>query len=588
MTSSSSIQEVDGVIVDSTVIDDDPYIWLEDVESNESLQFAKDANDACLSALGNPNDTDAYTRILDVLESKDRIPHVTLYGYNNDGESILMNFWKDSEHPKGIWRYTSYESYRTTNPNWITTLDIDQLAINDNKSWVYKGNNPLSRSRDDITICNKKRVSRTLIQLSNGGSDAIYIKEFDLLTNTFVESDAFHIPIEGKSRINYKSRNICYVGTTHLGNVTDSGYPRTIREWIRGTDLNNAPIIHQGEITDVSVGMYIVDERIWNGNLYEIKYRSMTFYTSKYWIRRITDEDLVLPSVDNDANPFIPLDIQDDAQIDFVGQMIFITLRSDWNPCNDIIYPKGSVIYTDIETFITIGCSACQYHILFQPTSKTSYSGYTLTKDYMIMYTMDDVKEKLYFYKINPNGTSIELINGPSSQQQGQPLPIRSCSCIPIDPYSGSNEFFFTTSDYTTPSTLYKADVSKMIESNEDDMTDKDPFIVEKLKSLPSQYDSTNYITEQHFAISLDGTSVPYFIIRPKDIIYDGYNPTLLYGYGGFEVSLGPKYIASTGIVWLERNPKSAVYVEANIRGGKLYVMLIGFGYLSSSFLSNK
>ena len=191
----------------------DPYIWLEDVESEESLNFARQSNEACLTKLGNPekSDTGTYDRVLKVLESDDRIPSASCYGHDDDGEPILVNFWKDSKNPKGILRKTTMKSYEEKNPQWTTILNVDELAEKDGISWVYKGGSPLSRAKDPT---DGKKVTRTLISLSRGGSDAVHVKEFDWIKNDFVgpDEDGFVLP-EAKSRASYKSRDVLTVGT---------------------------------------------------------------------------------------------------------------------------------------------------------------------------------------------------------------------------------------------------------------------------------------------------------------------------------------------------------------------------------------
>jgi prolyl oligopeptidase len=189
---------------------EDPYIWLEDVESEESLNFAKDANEKCLKALGDPTKGPSYDRILKVLESQDRIPHVGCHGRNENNERVLFNFWKDEEHPKGIWRKTTEEEYKKDKPQWKTVLDVDKLAEEDEISWVWKGSSLLPRKRDPT---NGKIVTRALLSLSRGGSDAVHLKEFDLITEDFVpEGEGFRLP-EAKTRASYKSRDVLLVGS---------------------------------------------------------------------------------------------------------------------------------------------------------------------------------------------------------------------------------------------------------------------------------------------------------------------------------------------------------------------------------------
>jgi len=557
-----SAATTDTTAATATTAMEDPYLWLEDVESKESLDFAKAANTACLTALGDPatSGTGTYDAVLKVLESNDRIPHVSKLGRDLEGNEILYNFWKDQTNPKGLWRKTSLESYQKAKPDWTTVLDVDALAEADGISWVWKGSRPLPRSRDPMSD-NGRVVTRALLSLSRGGSDAVHIKEFDLVDGAFVTDRPFILG-EAKTRASYKSRDVLLVGSDFgPDSLTDSGYPRTVKEWVRGTDIADAPVIFKGEKKDVSVSAFISDERLWDGGIYEVRSRSMTFYTSKFWMRKVQYEQLLAP--DDPARvgvappgEFVEVQVQEDAEINFMGKLLMISLRSDWEPKpGETTYKTGSVIYTDLDTFLEQGPAACDYEVFFEPTERTAYEYFTVTKNYLVMATMDNVKSKLQFYKIGNKGSTLTPVGGDTEAQ------IRDCNVRPLDPYDGNDQFWFTTNDFTTPSTLFLADAAKVEEVS--DMPDS--FIVSKVKSLPPQYDSSNLAVSQLIAISKDGTEIPYFIVKKKDAVMDGKNPTLLYGYGGFEVSLGPHYIATAGLAWLERG---GVYVEANIRGG--------------------
>lgn len=531
----------------------DQFTYLENVESEESLQFATSANEKCLAALGDPTSSPTYDRVLEVLESNDRIPYASQMGFNSDGEAIVFNFWKDSTNPKGLWRKTTLASYKTTNPEWTTVLNVDELAKTDDISWVYKGSRTLPRRRD--IDGDGKTVTRALLNLSRGGSDAVHVKEFDLVKGDFVTESPFNLP-EAKTSASYKSRDVLIVGTEMgEGSLTDSGYPRQVREWVRGTDIKDAPVVFEGEATDVSVGAFIDDNRHYgNGPIYEVRYRSLTFYTSHYWVRPIQFEHLLAPTDARAAGveepgDFVKVDIQDDAKVDFLGNMMLVTLRSDWEVAGKT-FKQGSVIYCDAKTFLEDGKEACNYTILFQPTDRTALEYYSATKNYVILVTMDNVKSKLDFYKIEDDGRSLKYVGGDQEAQ------VRAVSVSAVDSQD-SDEFWFTTSGYTEPSTLNLADAQK-VEVGE-------AYVTEVVKSLPAQYDASNLEVEQHFATSKDGTKVPYFIVKKKGTELNGKTPTLLYGYGGFEISLGPKYIASVGISWLERG---GAYVEACIRGG--------------------
>ena len=544
--------------------EDDPYVWLEDVESKESLDFAKASNEKCLKALGDPKNGETYDRILEVLESEDRIAYASCHGRDPDrnDQRIYYNFWKDKEHPKGIWRKTTEKEYNNNDkqPAWETVLDVDALAEKDGISWVYKGSSLLPRGRDPT---NGKIITRGLLQLSRGGSDAVHIKEFDLATKEFVaEDDGGFCVGEAKTRINYKGRDVVLVGSDFgEGSLTDSGYPRTVKEWSRGTPIEDAPTIFEGEATDVAVNGYVADQRNWGGSIWQVHSRSITFYTSKYFFAKLTPDHLTKPEdcqADLPEPEFKEMDIQEDASMNYVGNILFIELRSDWTPKDDgVTYKQGSVIYCDIDEFWSGGKAFVDYSILFEPTAKTAYEYFTVTKNYMILSTTDTVKAKLQFYKIGDNGTSITLVPGGDKEAK-----IRDAGCRAIDSKE-NDEFWFTTSGYTTPTTMYSADLSKIEEEGTSDK--EDTFVIDKLKTLPSQFDSDDLVVEQKFATSKDGTEIPYFMIRKKDIELNGKNPTLLYGYGGFEISLTPRYGATTGLAWLERG---GVYVDANIRGG--------------------
>lgn len=560
----ATMEKKDGYLFVEKSNEEDPYSFLEEVESEESLAFANEANDYTLKALGDPKSRASYERILSVLECNDRIPYVSKYGTDKDGDSILFNLWKDSTNTKGLWRKTTLSSYKTDNPTWKTVLDIDELGRKNKTSWVWKGSRSLPKGRDPKY---DGQTTRALLNLSRGGADAVVVREFDLLKEEFVpEGEAFVIP-EAKTRASYKSRDVLLVGTDFEGeeqSMTDSGYPRIVKEWIRGTDLKDAKTIFEGEKTDVSVSCYIDDQRVRNGPIYEVHYRSITFYTSKYWVRTTPYEFLLTPDdperVAFETNTgtipeeFVEVDIPLDASIDFVAKWMIISLRSDWSPDETKSYKAGSVIYVDANTFLKEGKEKCQYNILFEPTEKTAFETYSVTKNYIIVNIMDNVKSKLLFFKIKDD--SFELVGGDNEAKA------IACSASAIDP-SESDLFWYTTSGYTQPSALHLADAVK-VEEDVDEGTEEH-YIVEKLKSLPHMYESEGLVVTQKVATSKDGTEVPYFLVSKKDTVLDGNTPTLLYGYGGFEISLGPKYIASSGAAWLE---KGGAYVEACIRGG--------------------
>ena len=306
------------------------------------------------------------------------------------------------------------------------------------------------------------------------------------------------------------------------GSLTDSGYPRVIKEWTRGTKIEDAPVVFEGEKTDVSVSMYTNDQRFRGGRIYEIQARSMTFYTTKKWVRRLEYEQLL--AKDDPARggiaqleDFVEVDVQDDASVTFVGKRILISLRSDWEPVpGETVYKSGSLLDADADTFLTQGNQAVTYSVLFEPTERTAMEDYSFTKNYAILSILDNVKAKLEFYKIGDDG--FIYVGGDKEAH------IRACSAGAIDSTEGDDIWLYT-SGYTEPSGLSLGDASKVEDSAaaSAEVVDATPnqqlsYHLEDLKSLPAMYDASDLVANQKIAKSKDGTEIPYFIISKKTL----------------------------------------------------------------------
>ena len=542
----------------------DAYRYLEDVDSEESLKFAKEQNEKCLEMLGDPEKSDIYSKVLKVLQNNDRIPYVTAYGMTMSSstasaeDKLMYNFWRDEKNTKGLWRRTSLSSYMNNAADWEVLLDVDELAKKDNVSWVYKGSIGLPMARDDNDKNDNGRVvTRALVKLSDGGADAVHIREMCLINKSFVDEldgseTGFQLP-EAKTRAVYKSRDVLFVGSDFgPGSMTNSGYPRTVREWVRGTDIKDAPIIFEGEMTDVSVTASIDDERKRGGYLLELHERSISFYTGRTRVRKLEPEHLLAPNDPrkqgiSEPPEFTWLDIQDDAKLDFFSKLMVLILRSDWN-IGGKIYKSGSVIYTDFDSFLAEGKENCSFSILFEPTENTALdNGYTSTKNYIILHLIEDVKAKIVLMKFDPMTQSFSVAGGDDEAK------ICDASLWSVDK-TEDDTVWAEISGYTQPPSLYLTN----LESVRENTTDKLSKEGKKVKSLPEQFDANDLEVKQGFAPSKDGTLVPYFIIMKKGTKLNGNTPTLLYGYGGFEISMTPRYSPAQGVCWLERG---GVYV---------------------------
>lgn len=506
--------------------------YLEEVHGEKALNWVKSKNSHCLSHFGDPTLSPIYNRTLSILESKDKIPYVEKIG------SYYYNYWKDDQHLRGIWRRTTFESYCTPSPNWEIVLDVDELGRKENQSWVYVGHDLLEL---DPTII----PTRTLIYLSPGGSDAKVVREFDLETCQFVE-DGFVIP-EGKSNVCWKARDTLLVGTDFKdgSSMTLSGYPRVVHEWNRGTPLSASTRVYEGNEKDVNVHQVYYSHC---GSTYEYRVRSLTFYTSLYSIKRTESGD------------WQDISLPEDVEISFFRNLMLITTRSDWTVSNNITYPAGSLISVSIEDFLEHGIEST-FTVLFQPNDTISLDSTTKLQTYVILTVLDDIKTRLVFWEYCADSNNWVL------RGQEPNALIRGTSLWAYDS-EHSNKFWISVSSFLTPSRLYLLDAEDGIDEIQHH------FAQEPLKSLPAFFDASDLVESQYFTISSDGTRVPYFILHSKNMNLNSQNKTLLYGYGGFEVSLLPSYNAIAGATWLTSGTNATsdtVYVIANIRGGGEY-----------------
>ncbi len=484
---------------------EDPHLWLEDVEGDAALDWVRERNEVAVGAISADPDFDATKdRLLEIYDSDDRIPYATKRG------PYVYNFWRDAEHPRGLWRRTSLASFRTDSPQWEVVIDVDALAESDEENWVWEG-----------ARCLYPDYDRCLILLSRGGADATVVREFDVPTKTFVEG-GFELP-EAKSRLGWVDRDTVYVGTDFgEGSLTESGYPRVVKEWRRGTSIDQAVTVFEGAVEDVSVTAFHDPTP---GYERDFVYRGVTFYTNEVFQR--TKKGLV------------KIDKPDGARFNADGPWLYLELREDWT-IDERTFTAGSLLVHDFKKYMQ---GRRDFEVLFEPTDTSSLDDWSLTKNHLLLNVLDDVKNKL------------SVVSYADGTWNRSPLPgapdFGTVSARALDPLEGDGYWLYI-SDYLTPSTLTLGEINS--------------GKAEVLKQVPPLFDAEGLQVTQHFTTSEDGTRVPYFQVGPADT--DGPGPTLLYGYGGFEVTLLPSYNAGVGAAWLERG---GTYVVANIRGGGEY-----------------
>jgi prolyl oligopeptidase len=480
---------------------DDPYLWLEEVTGDEALAWARARNAETVAELTErPRFTDLRDGIREVLDADDRIPYVRRRG------EYLYNFWQDAANPRGLWRRTTLEEYRTPDPAWEIVLDVDALAAAEDESWVWQGATVL-----------RPAYRRALVELSRGGADAAVVREFDLTTLSFVDG-GFELP-EAKSRISWIDEDRIYVGTDFgEGSLTSSGYPRISKEWRRGTPLSEATTVFEGKPDDVSAGAY--HDRT-EGFERDFVYRNLDFYRMEKYLRTA-------------GGDLVRIDVPDDAETSAHHEWLLIATRSPWS-VGDAVYPPGALLAARFDDFLA---GSRELTVLFEPDEHTSLSYHQWTRNHLILATLQDVKSRFEVLTPADGWARAPLAGVPE---------VGSADIMDTDP-DASDEYFLNASGYTQPATLHRGEIGGD---------------VEVLKRAPAFFDASGLDVRQHFATSDDGTKIPYFVVGQ-----DNAGPTLLTGYGGFEVSLTPAYSGATGRAWLERG---GTYVVANIRGGGEY-----------------
>ncbi len=485
---------------------DADHLWLEEVEGEKALAKVTEWNTASEPKM----QTDTYKamkkELLEIYNSPEKIPYIS---YRN-GQA--HNFWQDETHVKGIWRTTSLESYRTDNPEWETILDIDALAKAEGKNWVYKGNSCLA---PDYNKC--------IVNLSIGGKDAVERREFDVATKSFVDG-GFFAP-ESKGGTSWLDADHILIGVNFGdGTMTDSGYPMVAKLWTRGTPLSEARELMRGETADVGVFPGTFENA--DGEDEILIVRATTFYeTEYYWIPR-TGEKAFTPVK-------VPVPAKVNLADQYKGQQL-VTLQEDWRG-----HTSGTLVSYSIADFMDDG-EISEIHEVIKPTARQSIGGFGAAKSALLLSLYENVSGSAYAF---------DFVDGAWTSQK---LDFPANGNVSIGATNAKEDIaFVNTESFLAPDTLWTVDTSTLD--------------IQQAKALPSWFDSSDMVAEQYFSTSTDGTEIPYFIVHKKDLVMDGKNPTLLYGYGGFEISLNPSYSATIGRAWLERG---GVYVVANTRGG--------------------
>jgi prolyl oligopeptidase len=489
-------------LAQSGAMTNDPYIWLEDKDGAKPLAWVEAENAKTLPRLQNdPRYATFYKEALAIASAKDRIPMpAQMFGR-------IYNFWRDADHPQGIWRWTSEADYTAAAPRWTTTLDLDALSKAEGKKWVWKG-----------AICLQPEERLCLVALSEGGEDAVTYREFDLAAGQFV-AGGFTLP-KSKQGAEWLDKDTLLVSRDWgAGTMTASSYPFVVKTVKRGAPLEAATEVYRGQPTD-QLGTYagvITDGQ--GHRLVTIMRRTTFFGGETYILTAGGTRKLDLP-----ARTF-PAGMVD-------GQVLFQT-SDPWGSV-----PAGAIASVPLAE---VEAGRLSPTILFAPTPRQSVDEVVATRNHVVLVYNDNVRGRASVYTHGQGGWTARPIALPDNASLG----VASAD-------DKSDHGYLTVTGFLTPTTLLPLDAAAATAAR-------------PIKTLPAKFDAAGLVVEQHEATSTDGTKVPYFIVHKKGIALDGTTPTIMTAYGGFELPMLPSYSGVTGKLWLERGGS---YVLANIRGG--------------------
>ena len=483
----------------------DPYLWLEEVEGKKSLAWVEEQNEETFTRYTKSNAfKEKYERIKKELNDDERIPSA----YYQNGE--MYNFWRDEKNVRGVWRKTSFKSYLKDEPIWEDILDIDQLANDEGINWLYKG-----------ADCLAPEYKRCLIRLSDGGTDAVTIREFDLEEKKFVK-DGFNT-YPSKQNASWVNEDQILIGADFgEGSMNESGYPMQVKLWNRGESLEEAKIFFSGSY-----------EKIFNFPFVSIR------PDGKYYgiIEGPTFFSEVLHLFDGEKLIKINLPQMIDIH-GFFNESLILSIEEDWE-----IFKSGSLLEINVNSLLANSIDESDVKIIFEPDGQRFISGVSIGKHQLMVSMLENVNGIITrFLKKDDRWDSkdIEGFQNSTMNIYGQDV--------------WSDNSFISVSNFLEPSSIYHA---------------SDGADYKKIKSRKNSIDPEKYRVEQNFVSSADGTSIPYFLISRKGINLDAKNPTILYGYGGFQISKPPSYLGgSIAEYWLN---SGGVYVVSNIRGGGEY-----------------
>jgi prolyl oligopeptidase len=499
---------------------DDPFIWLEEVEGAAALQWVRAQNARSLALLeSDPRYGALYREALAVVAAADRIPYPRFLG-----DRELANFWQDDSHVRGLWRMTSLASFATAaEPEWRTLLDVDALAAAEGRNWVFHG-----------ATCLPPDYRRCLISLSDGGKDAGEAREFDVAAPGFIDGGFFLS--EGKQSAAWLDDDTVLVARDWgPGTTTASGYPYILKRWRRGEPLAAAEQLFAGAASDVSVGARVLRDRESTVRGILIN-RQVDFFASERYLLTPPPHPTLSPNGGEGrvrGTLRVPMAARSSFRAFVSGQLVF-SLEEEWRD-----FPAGALVSLDLAACLADPDAAAPL-LVYAPGPREAIEDVAATGNLLLAAIYRNVQGSAVAYRYEAGHWTSRAL----------PLPDHASMQI-IAASDKDDRAFVDVAGFLAPNALFLADAAAGTAA--------------PVKSLPPRFDAASCVVEQFETVSQDRTAVPYFVVRPRSLPFDGTAPTVLYGYGGFQVSLTPSYAGVAGKLWVE---KGGVYAVANIRGG--------------------
>lgn len=484
--------------------DDDPWLWLEEVEGARALDFVERQNRLTLDKFGGAafeRDRDALAAIYD---RPDNIPYV---GRRGDD---LHNLWKDAANPRGLWRRTKLTEFRKASPAWETMLDIDKLAASEGEDWLLSG------------IATMPGSSRAILSLSRGGSDAVTLREFDLNTKSFL-ADGFMLP-EAKGGADWLDADTLLLSSAYgEGMATSSGYSRTVRLWRRGQPVDQAQVIFETTADHMMIygGTDDTGEtpRAWITD-------QIDFFNYGIWLR-------------DEAGTTTRLELPTNIWLQAHGGWFAMKLREAWS-IEGRTYAADAVLGISLSAFLA---GSRDFALLFEPGPRRALQGFFWVAGKLLLSIFDELRPR--FEICTPSATTW------SRKTLGGLPEIGVVDIWPLDRHASESngDLLANVQDPLTPASLLL--IERGVAS---------PTV---LKQAPRTFNADGLVVTQHEAISIDGERIPYVQTGPTGETGDV--PVYMSAYGGFGLSVKPYYNLSLGKLWLERG---GTIVQANLRGG--------------------